>query len=316
MKRDTVNYFYVGLVVLAALILLIGTLFAVTGTSGGGKDNYVVRYRNVAGLGYGSAVFYQGYRIGQVEKITPEQRGGKTEFRIDLSVQKAWNIPQDSVAALLSSGLLSDVFVGITEGKSAQRMAVGGELTSREGGDVFAAVSELAGEITTLTQTKLSPLLEKVGQSVDSISAKVQSGAPTIVDDTVRLLKQLNRSADSLNEVLGPKNRGNIEVLLARSSDAAANARTLSAELIDTKAQLDQLLTQFSQVAETAGPDFQDSLGDLRMTLSTLAQRVDVITYNLESASRHFDEFGRELRKQPNRLLFNPNQDDDVKGKR
>jgi phospholipid/cholesterol/gamma-HCH transport system substrate-binding protein len=36
---------------------------------------------------------------------------------------------------------------------------------------------------------------------------------------------------------------------------------------------------------------------------------MDSITYNLESASRHFDEFSRELRKQPNRLLFSPEAD-------
>jgi phospholipid/cholesterol/gamma-HCH transport system substrate-binding protein len=76
------------------------------------------------------------------------------------------------------------------------------------------------------------------------------------------------------------------------------------------------LLSKIDQAAATTAPDLQASMSDLRATLATLAQRVDAITYNLESASRHFDEFGRELRKQPNRLLFNPNQDDDVKGKR
>jgi phospholipid/cholesterol/gamma-HCH transport system substrate-binding protein len=316
MKRDTVNYFYVGLVVLIALVLLLGALFGISGGSGGARDRYTVRYQNVAGLGFGSAVFYQGYRIGQVDAVTPEQLGGKTRFRVDLSVNHGWNIPADSIAALLSSGLLSDVFVGITEGQQSTMLAVGAELKSREGGDVFAAVSALAGEITTLTQTRISPLLEKIGASVDAISGKVESGAPTIVDDTMRLLKQLNQGADSLNDVLGPKNRGNIEALLAQSSGAAGNARALTAELIDTKNQLSTVLKKIDTSVTTVGPDLQATMDNLRVTLATLAQRVDAITYNLESASRHFDEFGRELRKQPNRLLFNPNQDDDVQGKK
>ena len=315
MKRDTVNYFYVGIAVLIALALLLGALFGITGGSGSARDRYVVHYQNVAGLGFGSAVFYQGYRIGQVDAVTPEQSGGKTMFRVDLSVNQGWKIPSDSVAALLSSGLLSDVFVGVTEGRLPTMLSVGGELKSREGGDVFAAVSALASEITTLTQTKISPLLEKIGASVDVISDKFESGAPTIVDDTLRLLKQLNHGADSLNDVLGPKNRANIEALLAQSSDAAGNARVLTAELIETKKQLSGVLKKIDTTVATAGPDLQASMDDLRVTLATLAQRVDAITYNLESASRHFDEFGRELRKQPNRLLFNPNQDDDVKGK-
>jgi phospholipid/cholesterol/gamma-HCH transport system substrate-binding protein len=314
-KRDTVNYFYVGLAVLGALALLLAALFGMTGGTGGAKDRYVVRYQNVAGLGFGSAVFYQGYRIGQVEAITPEQSGGKTRFKVDLSVNHGWKIPSDSVAALLSSGLLSDVFVGVTEGQAPDQLALGAELRSREGGDVFAAVSALAGEITTLTQTRISPLLEKIGSSVDAISGKVQSGAPTIVDTTVSLLKRLNAGADALNLVLGPKNRGNVEALLAQSSDAAGNARQLTAELIATKTQLSEVLKKLDSTVTDIGPNAAASMDDLRVTLATLAQRVDAITYNLESASRHFDEFGRELRKQPNRLLFNPNQDDDVKAK-
>jgi phospholipid/cholesterol/gamma-HCH transport system substrate-binding protein len=316
MKRDTVNYFYVGLAVLIALVLLLAALVGITGGSGGKRDKYLVRYQNVAGLGYGSAVFYQGYRIGQVEKITAEQTNGKTSFRVDFSVQKGWKMPSDSVASLLSSGLLSDVFVGISEGQATQLLAVGSELTSREGGDVFAAVSALAGEITDLTQNKLSPLLEKVGASVDTISDKLESGAPTIVDDSVRLLKQLNQGAASLNEVLGPKNRGNVDALLASSADAAGSAKQLAAELVQTRTQLDLALKQVNETAASVGPDVQVAMDDLRVTIGALAQRVDSITYNLESASRHFDEFGREIRKQPNRLLFNPSQDDDVKGKR
>jgi phospholipid/cholesterol/gamma-HCH transport system substrate-binding protein len=40
-----------------------------------------------------------------------------------------------------------------------------------------------------------------------------------------------------------------------------------------------------------------------------MAQRIDAITYNLESASRHFDEFSRQIRKEPNRLIFSPKAD-------
>ena len=140
MKRDTVNYFYVGIAVLVSLALLLGALYGITGSAGGARDRYVVHYQNVAGLGFGSAVFYQGYRIGQVDAVTPEQSGGKTTFRVDLSVNQGWKIPIDSVAALLSSGLLSDVFVGVTEGQLPTMLADSVELKSREGGDVFAAM--------------------------------------------------------------------------------------------------------------------------------------------------------------------------------
>jgi len=315
MKRDNINYFYVGLLVLVALALLIATLFAITGR-GGSKDPYHTYYKNVAGLGFGTAVFYQGYRIGQVEAVTPEQAGGKTRFRVDFSVNQGWQIPQASTASLMSSGLLSDVFLGLSEGPGPGLFATGSELPGREGADIFAAVSLLAGEVTSLTQMQIAPLLRKLGASVDAISERVTASAPTLVDDSIKLLRQLNQGADSLNELLGPNNRGNVQRLLASGAAAADNAKTLSASLHETRSTLDSALKQLEQTALNVGPDLQASMSDLRATLATLAQRVDSITYNLESASRHFDEFGRELRKQPNRLLFNPVDDDDVKGRK
>jgi phospholipid/cholesterol/gamma-HCH transport system substrate-binding protein len=174
MKRDTVNYFYVGLAVIAAIIVLLMALLKITGR-GGAVDRYSVRYQNVAGLGYGSAVLYQGYRIGQIEAITPEQTNGNTRFKVDFSVNAGWQIPKDSTAALLSSGLLSDVFVGINEGKGPGLIPPGSELKGRESADVFAAVSELAGQITELTQTKLSPLMTRCACSSSSIAAPIRS---------------------------------------------------------------------------------------------------------------------------------------------
>jgi phospholipid/cholesterol/gamma-HCH transport system substrate-binding protein len=313
MKRDHVNYFYVGLMVLVALGLLLATLFAITGRSGA-KDRYFTFYQNVSGLGFGTAVFYQGFRIGQVESIQPEQSAGKTRFRVDFSVNRGWQIPNASTATLMSSGLLSDVFVGLSEGAGPGLLAAGSEIAGREGGDIFASVNMLAGEITTLTQTQISPLLRKLGSSVDAISDSVQSGAPTIVDDTVVLLKQLNEGAASVNAILGPNNRGNVARLLEAGAKTAENASALSASLQQTRSSLDNALQEIENTTTQIGPDLQASMTDLRATLATLAQRVDAITYNLDSASRHFDEFGREIRKNPNRLLFNPVDDDDIKG--
>ena len=65
-------------------------------------------YRNVTGLTYGAPVFYEGFRIGQVESIEPERREGKTHYKVELSVRRDWPIPVDSVAALASSGLLAE----------------------------------------------------------------------------------------------------------------------------------------------------------------------------------------------------------------
>jgi phospholipid/cholesterol/gamma-HCH transport system substrate-binding protein len=228
---------------------------------------------------------------------------------VDFSITRGWRVPDDSVATQLSSGLLADVFIGITEGESAIALAPGSEIVGREGGDVFAAVSELAGNVSELTRNKLVPLVERLSKSVDAVSGTLESGAPALLQDALDLLRRLNEGAESLNVVLGPGNRDNLAGILSNTDDASGNVNRLTDQLRSSGDKLDQLIEGLRDTAAENRPDITDAIGDLRTTLGTLSQRMDSITYNLESASRHFDEFSRELRKQPNRLLFSPEAD-------
>jgi phospholipid/cholesterol/gamma-HCH transport system substrate-binding protein len=315
MKRENVNYFWVGLLVLAALVLFLGALYFFTGRSGA-VDRYNVRYRNVSGLNFGTAVFYQGYRIGQVQSITPEHVGTLTTFKVELGIARGWAIPDDATASLLASGLLSDVMIGISQGKSNKALPAGSEIAGREGGDIFATVGELAGEVGDITRTKLRPLLDKVSTSLDAVSGKLEVGAPTIIDDTIRLLKQLNHSADSVNDIVGPQNRANLSALLANADQASGHLAKLSGDLGHTRQELDEMVSTLNATVKESRPDVQYALADLREALSSVAQRIDTISENLESASRNFDEFSRDIRRTPNRLLFSPSADklkDDAK---
>lgn len=308
MKRENVNYFLVGLVTLAAIVLLLVSLWVITGRTGA-VDRYVVYYRNVAGLGYGTVVFYQGYRLGQVDAITPEQKDGKTRFKVDFSITRGWSVPEDSVALQMSSGLLADVFIGITEGEAKVALKPGAEITGRESGDVFGAVAELAGNVSDLTRNKLTPLVERLGKSVDSLSGTLETGAPALVQDALKLLEGLNQGAESLNAVLGPDNRDNLAAILSQSRNAAGQLDELTGQLRGSSGKLDELIVSLRDTVADNRPEINEVVIELRNTLASLAQRVDAITYNLESASRHFDEFSREIRKQPNRLLFSPEAD-------
>lgn len=308
MKRENVNYFLTGVVALGSLVLLLGALFVITGRSGP-SDDYVVRYKNVAGLAFGTPVFYQGYRIGQIETISPERDGETTRFRVDFSVQNGWQIPQDSVAQLMSSGLLSDVFISIREGKDKQLLQPGSEIQSREAADLFGAVGELTGEVTTLTRDKLTPLVERLGQRLEAIGGKFEEGTPLLIDQAVALVEKLINSANALNNILSPANQAYIDTLLQQSSAVANDVRELTRDLASTRGQLDSIMNELNATVKESRPEIQLAMADLRVTLDTMAQRVDTITYNLESASRHFDEFSRQIRKEPNRLIFAPKAD-------
>ncbi len=300
-KRDTINYTLVGAVVVAAIVLLLIGLALITGR-GVASDDYYARYRNVTGLRYGAPVFYEGYRIGQVGKIEPQRNAEGTRYKVTLALRHDWPIPKDSPARLQSSGLLADVSIGIREGVSHEMLKPGSELRGEEGADIFAAMNDLAEQISTLTRTQISPLIRTLSQRVDSITGTIDASAPVILEQTRTLLDRMNRASDALNDVLKPGNRAAVGAILGE-------VEGLSGELRKTRATLDQALGDLAGIARDNRPDVRRAVQDLGSVLEALSSRMDVITHHLESSSRNLDEFSREIRRHPNRLILAPKAD-------
>ena len=319
MKRDNINYVLVGAVVAAAFALLIVALVIITGR-GGASSNYVVHYRNVTGLRFGAPVFYEGYRIGQVGAIDPERSlpapkpdadktGDKrpaensgTRYKVTLAVRRDWPIPKDSVARLTSSGLLADVAIGISEGTSRDAAAPGSELAGMENADLFSAMSELAQQLSELTHNQIAPLIKNLAQHVDSIASVLDKNTPELVEQSRMLLQRLNVASDSVNDLLKPQNRAAVGTILA-------NVRDLSRDLRATQEQLNKAIARIDSVVRENQPAVRDAVDGLRAIMAALSGRIDSISQHLEVASRNFDEFAREVRLNPNRLLVAPKGD-------
>jgi phospholipid/cholesterol/gamma-HCH transport system substrate-binding protein len=301
MKRDTVNYSLVGLAVLLAFGLLIATLFAITGRRGAVSE-YHVHFANVTGIGYGAPVYYEGFRIGQVTGVEPERHEGRTRYRVELAVRADWTIPDDSVAMRQASGLLADMAVGIREGLSPTPLPPGGELAGIEGGDVFSAMNDLASELTLLTRERLRPLVDTLTLRLDSIAGSLDDGVPALVSDSRALLERLNRAAAGLEELMSAPNREAIAAMLV-------DVRGVTADLKATQQRADGLLDALSGTVGENRPALRQSVLDIERTIGAVAQRINAITHHLESSSRNLDEFSREIRRSPNRLLFTPPAD-------
>jgi len=301
MKRDNVNYVLVGGVVVLGFVLLLAALVMITGR-GGASTAYYTHYHNVTGLRFGAPVFYEGYRIGQVGAITPERTAKGVSYKIEIDVRKDWPIPKDSLAKLTATGLLADVAIGISEGSSKEIAPPGSELAGRETADIFAAVNELAGEMTELTRNQIAPLIKNLSEHVDSIASVIDTNTPELVKKMHVLLDRLNVASDNVNDLLKVDNRQALGQILA-------NTRDLTKELRVTQEKLDDALSQLDSIAKENRPGIRESVDNLRSILAALSGRMDSITQHIEVASRNFDEFAREVRKSPNRLLLAPKGD-------
>jgi phospholipid/cholesterol/gamma-HCH transport system substrate-binding protein len=288
MKYDTVNYTAVGGFVLLMLVALGTALYQITG-SGGPADHYHAYYGNVAGVKYGTPIYYEGYRVGEVEDVEPEHDENGVRYRVKLAIQRGWPVPSDSVAAIASSGLLSDVSITIIEGTSRERLEPGAEISGREGSDIFSAFNQLAIEVRGLTENSLKPLAQELNQALGG-------GVTPIVEDLRSLLIKLNQSADSLNQVLGPDNRRELAQTLKNMNETTAS-------LTETRVQVDKLLAQANGMLEDNRPEVQASARELRASLEAVSARIDTIMVQLDAASRNMQEFSREIRANPGRLL-------------
>ena len=85
----------------------------------------VAAFDNIGGLKVGAPVNMAGVRIGRVADITLNQETFRAEAKLRVSEQ--YKLPKDSDAAVLTSGLLGEQYVGVGPGGSLKNMQDGDE---------------------------------------------------------------------------------------------------------------------------------------------------------------------------------------------
>ena len=121
---------WVGLFVAAGILALAMLAFKVGNlTSADVMNSYKVtgRFDNIGGLKVKAAVTMAGVRIGRVSGIAFDNKKYQALVTMDID-GRYQNIPNDSSASILTSGLLGDQYIGIEPG---------GDDASLKSGDTF-----------------------------------------------------------------------------------------------------------------------------------------------------------------------------------
>lgn len=305
MKKDTINYFAVGLVVLAGLAALMLAFYRLT-AGVGDQDTYYTHFRNVSGVDRGTLVTYEGFVFGQVTGIRPERDAQGTVYQVEFRVRKGWKIPVDSVARVYSEGLLADTVIDIAEGRSSQFLAPGATLSSARGMDLFAAMTELAAGFGDLSERSLQPLLAALTQMVEQIGGEIRAKVPRILDDTHDLVKKLDQSATHLSEVMNAETTIKAQRILNNVDLAAGDLRSLSEDLGEVRQHSLLLVRKLDQLVTDTQPGLRDAVGALREVLQQLSAYSENILLNLDNTSRNMSEFSRQVPNNPARLLGGP----------
>ncbi len=305
MKHDSVNYFAVGLFVLAGLGVLLYALYHLVGGAGA-YDVYYTRYANVAGLSRGTQVTYEGYGIGSVSAIEPQRDTEGLRYRVEMRVPKGWRIPADSVTQIYAESLLADYVLDIKDGQAQQFLRPGATLASRPGGDLFAVLGALAGELEEISASQLRPLLQSLNQTVQGVGGDLQTRLPVLLATLQSLVDKLDDGASHLSTVLNAQTASQARRVLNNVDGATADLQTLGASLLGLGAQARELMAKVDALVDTTKPDLAQAAGDLRRALQALAHYSDSIVQNIDETARNASEFSRQIRENPRRLLSAP----------
>ena len=120
----------VGLFVAAGVVAIFFLGMRVSNlTTFGGNDGYTIsaRFENSGGLKVRSPVSVAGVRIGRVSSITFDNESYQSI--VTMLIEPQYNqLPDDTTASIITSGLLGEQYVGLEPGGSEDFFQNGGEI--------------------------------------------------------------------------------------------------------------------------------------------------------------------------------------------
>jgi phospholipid/cholesterol/gamma-HCH transport system substrate-binding protein len=175
-KQLTWTELRVGLFVLVGLFILMVAIFYVTGAGFLGPKYRLVTYLpEVEGMKAGAPVDLDGLEIGNVQSmgLTPHPVDHAHNITLVLRVERKYQdqIRTDSIASLVTQGLLGDRYVTITRGLTGSVIPTNGVVPAAEQADIKQIVQRGAD---------VAENLNALSEQLNEIVSKVRRGEGTI----------------------------------------------------------------------------------------------------------------------------------------
>jgi phospholipid/cholesterol/gamma-HCH transport system substrate-binding protein len=330
-KQLTWSELRVGLFVLVGLLILAVAIFYVTGAGVWGPKYRLKTYLpEVSGLATGAPVRLDGVEIGNVERISivpraegkpPDRlRSIEVEMRLDRRYQS--DILTDSVATLVTEGLLGNRYVNIQRGYTGVPIKDGQAVSGGEEKAIKEVVERSADVLANL---------KALSEEVQDLIAGVQQGKGTLgkllTDD--QAYKHLNSILAKGDEIATTVRSGQGTLGKIVMSDEMSNkvekaveqVNTILADLRAQKGTLGKLLydpTLYDQAKEAIS-NSNVVIGDVRAGKGTLGKlATDETLYNkLRDTSSNLAEATAKLNRSDNtagKLFSDPQLYDNLTG--
>ncbi|MDE6072241.1 MAG: MlaD family protein [Muribaculaceae bacterium] len=294
MKKIFNKEFIIGICVIVAIVILIFGIDYLKGINLFSPANfYYASYDNVAGLEISSPVTVDGYKVGQVREIQFDYKNpGK--IKVLLALNKDLKIPVDT-KAMMGTTLMSGNFINLKLGKSAEKIAVGGDIETVENADLMTKLSEemlpnvnsilpkVDSLLANLNKLAGDPALLASIQRLDAITADIKSTTGALSGTMQRDVPAVMRNAKSISTGLDSVT-ANLGVLSAQLKTLPLNAT------MDNVNAVTENLTKFSKQLNDPNSSLGLLMNDpaLYNQLNRVAQDVDSLIVDIKKNPKRY----------------------------
>jgi len=282
----------VGALVLVALVVLVGLIILMSGSTGGlfARKLYLRAYfENASGLKAGAPVTLEGVTIGNVKHVRVDPARNPTPVEVDLEVGEEFgpDLHTDSTVTIAQAGALGDSFIDITSVDAhGPNPGNNAELKAKESSSIQDVVKS-----SEATMQQISGLIKKVDTLVDTLNSTKGTAGEFL--NNPDLYRKISHIADDLQAITSgiQSGKGSIGKLLKddtlydRANDAISRVDNITAGLDSGKGTVGKLLKD-------------DTLyNNLNETVSSANEMISQINHGKGSLGKlaHDPEFAKKL---------------------
>jgi len=312
----------VGLFVLVATAVLVGTVFAISGAFGRSTHTYHSFVTFAGGIESGSGVRYSGGpKIGRVDRVRIDPQN-PARIEITFKVQSDLPVKADSRVKIMSMSPLGDNHLEILPGTSKAALAPdGSQLTAENYIDfnaITAQINDLGPHATELIAT-LNDRATELKVTVDR------------VNDLLSVQNRANLSATLANtRGMLEENRPALHATLQHINSVSEKLEPLLQDFQKTSAEANKAIDHIDSLIGENRADIRQAVAELRRTLANttdltahLNQTLDVNSENIDElldnfrhVSENLKEFTNTIKSRPYTLIRSSNPREHKTGER
>jgi phospholipid/cholesterol/gamma-HCH transport system substrate-binding protein len=305
-KREQVM---VGLFVLVAAALLVGTVFVLGGMSGKQVKIYHAYFPFAGGVDAGATVRYSGGpKVGRVEKMGIDPQD-PSRIEVTFSVDADLPVKMDSRVKIMAMTPLGDNHLEILPGTAASPIAPTGTLLPSEAYVDLSSLMARIQDITPQAQQLLKTLNDRVvelkvtlGRVNDILSAENRSNLSAMLADSRGIIRenrpQLKSTLEHINEVSG-RLQSVLDDLRKTFATATQTLDHVDAMIGEDRPDLHQAVQELRQSLATVG----SLTGRLDQTVDVNSENLDEVLDNLRDVTENLKEITDTIKARPYLLI-------------